>query len=530
MNPEGIPSPAFALVRRELLVLARNPRLFGLMAGMAAVLALAALISLSFISMRHGQMAEFARSIFGTQFFLLYAAALIVVPAMAAAAIVHERKQDCYPLLLTTLIPPGWIVWSKLIALLSLYTGLYAGVLPFTGIIYFFAGVEPLALLQGALVSFSLALGTASIGLLASASAKDHSRAMYHTGLGVLCMLLLPWAARVVLEVLGQPRMGWLQSIGPFSAYAAVSSGLPDWRPPLTFALYQGCVACFCLVLARRSVVPRRADYGQRLPTAFLNRLRWRPTYQFRSISDAQNPVAAKDFRASDFSRGVGPWLLGALGLATGSLGYFITHTFPEQLAPLLEFYLFIVIIPAVISSLVLKEHQDNMFGSLGVTLLTGKDIARGKVTAALRILRSLIAGLVLGRLATYCAFALWGVLASGPRGAFGDLNPLPLLLSLVDLFLCLLVLPKLALVGATASSSALGATFSSYGSMLVYWGLIAMMSTMAAFPFAPDGGSGNETAFFLLQRIAKIFFLVVAARIAVESAGGKIARSLKSV
>jgi hypothetical protein len=499
------------------------------MAGMTTILAMAALISLSFTSLRHGQMAEFARSIFGTQFFLLYAAALIVVPAMAAAAIVHERKQDCYPLILTTLIPPGWIVWSKLIALLSLYAGLYAGVLPFTGIIYFFAGVEPLALLQGALVSFSLALGTASIGLLASASAKDHSRALFHTGLGILSMLILPWAARVMLQMLGLTRMDWLQSIGPFSAYAVVSSGFPDWRPPLAFALYQGCVAFFCLVWARRYVVPRRNDKAVPFLPTIKSLLASKRSTQFVPISDDRNPIAVKDYRASDLSRGLGPWVLGLLGLATGCLGYATTHSFPGMGAPLIEFYLFVIIIPPVMSSLVLKEYEENMFGSLGVTLLTGKDIARGKIAAAHRVLKPLAAGLILGRLLTYGTFALWGVLESGPAGPLGALNPLPLLLSLFELFLCLFVLPRLALVGATASPSTLAATFASYGSVLVFWGLIATMSSMAAFPFAPDGGSGSETAFFLAQRVAKIFLLVIAARIAMENASDKIARNLRA-
>lgn len=533
MNPERPPSPAFALVRRELLVLARNPRLFGLMAGMTTVLALAALTSLSFTSLRNGQMAGFARSIFGTQFFLLYVAALIVVPAMAAAAIVHERKQDCYPLLLTTLIPPRWIVWSKLIALLGLYTGLYAGVLPFTGIIYFFAGVEPLALIQGIIVCFSLALGTTSIGLLASASARDHSRAIYHTGLGVLCMLLLPWAARVFLEALGIPRMDWLQSVGPFNAYAVVRSGLPDWRPPLAFAMYQGCVACFCVVLTRHFVVPRRGDYGQGLPANMLDRLRWRPAYRFIPIADTQNPVAAKDYRASDFSRGLGPWLLVALGLATGSFGYSITHTFPQRFAPLIEFYLLIVILPAVVSSLVLREHQDNMIGSLGVTLLTAKEITRGKVTAALRILRMLVWGFVLGRVLAYGGITLWGLIEGGPGGPLSAINPAPLLLSLAELFICLWVIPRFALAGALASSSPLAVVFSSYAFILISWAIVSTLSAIVtAFMMMGSFGDpmdGYEIVFLLGQKTVKYFFLIVAARIAMESATTKLASKLIS-
>lgn len=308
------PSPAFALVRREVLVLARNPRLFGLMAAMATVLALAALVIFAFQSMRSGQMAGFARSTFRTQFFLLYAAALFVVPAMAAATVVHERKQDCFPLLYTTLIPPGWILWSKVIALLALYTGLYAGVLPFTGLIYFFAGVEPLSLVQGALVSFGLALGTASIGILASASAKDHSRALSYTGLGVILMLCVPWILRVALGLLGVPQPDWLALIGPGRAYNVVHSGLPDWTPPLMFAAYQLGIACCCLALARRHIVPRERVTPLRVLGGIPQGLPWKRPRPFVPIPDGQNPIMAKDLRASEFSRGLGPWVLGIFG------------------------------------------------------------------------------------------------------------------------------------------------------------------------------------------------------------------------
>ena len=476
MNLELPPSPAFALVRRELLVLARNPRLFGLMAGMTTVLALAALFSLSFISVHHGQMAEFARSIFGKQFFLLYAAALIVVPAMAAAAIVHERKQDCYPLLLTTLIPPRWIVWSKLVALLGLYAGFYAGVLPFTGIIYFFAGVEPLALLQGALVSFSLALGTASIGLLSSTSAKDHSQALYHTALGVLCMVFLPWTARVVLDVLGLPRIGWLQSIGPLKAYVLVSSGLPDWRPPLAFALYQGCVACFCLALARRQILPREHVTPIGLMARLARRVSSRRPLPFTPCQDGMNPITSKDLRSSVFSRGAGPWLLGMAGLIAGGVAYFLPRLNSLSGTPLVEFYILLIVVPPIAVSVVLAEREQGMIESLLVTLLNGEDIARGKVACVVKIIAPFVAGAIVGRVATY------GM--SIPQSNSGNSDPLAtiwLVAGCLELILYLFVLPRIALFDPVLRTNALTATFGSYASVV----LASIMVFMLSFTFA---------------------------------------------
>jgi len=481
MSQDWTPSPAFALVKREVLVLARNPRLFGLMATMATVLAVAALVILSWRRMGPGQMAGFAKGTFETQFFLLYTAALVVVPTMAAATVVHERKQDCFPLLYTTLIPPGWIMWSKVIALLALYAGLYAGVLPFTGLIYFFAGVEPLSLIQGALVSFSLALGTASIGVLASATAKDHSRALSHTGLGVILMLCVPWILRAVLGLLGVPVANWLTLIGAGRAYNVVVSGMPDWTAPLAFAAYQLAIACCCLALARRHIMPREsirplralADLGRRLP--------WKRSRPFMPIPDDQNPIAAKDCMASDFARGLGPWLLGMLGLAVGGAGQFCGHTIGTEVSGF-EFYVLLIIIPSLAASLMVAERDQDMLGSLGITLLTCKDIVLGKIGGIQRILRPFIWGALGSRVVVYLGFVLVD-LRDGPSAE--GLNPLPLLHGYAELFLYLYAMPRFALQGAAPRSGPLATTLASYGFLILIWTIVGIGSSMAIMPFA---------------------------------------------
>jgi hypothetical protein len=481
MSQDWTPSPAIALVKREVLVLARNPRLFGLMATMATVLAVAALVILSWRRMGPGQMAGFAKGTFQTQFFLLYAAALVVVPTMAAATVVHERKQDCFPLLYTTLIPPGWIMWSKVIALLALYAGLYAGVLPFTGLIYFFAGVEPLSLIQGALVSFSLALGTASIGVLASATAKDHSRALSHTGLGVILMLCVPWAMRVSLTLLGAPEQAWLALIGPGRAYSVVSSGLPDWTPPLAFSAYQLVIACCCLALARRHIVPRERVRPLRVWTEMTQRLPWKRPRPFAPIPDGQNPIAAKDLRSSDFSRGIGPWLLGLLGIGIGGAGQFSGQTLGLDSSGF-EFYPLLIIIPSLAASLLVTERDQDMLGSLGMTLLTGKDIVMGKIAGIQRILRPFIWGALVSRAVVYLGFVLVD-LRHGPS-AMG-LNPMPLLHGYAELFLCIYAMPRFALQGAASRSAPLATTFASYGYLILIWVIVGIGSSMTIFPFA---------------------------------------------
>ena len=522
MMQDWIPSPAFALVKREVLVLARNPRLFGLMATMATVLAVAALLILSLRRMGPGQMAGFARGTFDTQFFLLYAAALFVVPTMAAAAVVHERKQDCFPLLYTTLIPPGWILWSKVIALLALYAGLYAGVLPFTGLIYFFAGVEPLSLIQGALVSFSLALGTASIGILASATAKDHSRALSHTGLGVILMLCVPWMVRVALGSLGVPQPAWLALIGPGRAYSVVSSGLPDWTPPLAFAAYQLGIACCCLALARRHIVPRERVRPPRVLTEITQRLPWKRSRPFTPIPDSQNPIAAKDLRASDFSRGIGPWILGFLGLGIGGAGQFSGQTLGIDSSSF-EFFVLFIIIPSLAASLMVAERDQDMLGSLGMTLLSGKDIVLGKIAGVQRIVRPFIWGAVSGRLLVYLGFVLMD-LFNGT--SLENLNPIPLLYGWAELIICVYVMPRFALQGAASRSGPLATTLASYGYVVLIWMLISICSTIVAVPFITYGAGYAYTG---VHSLAKFLILILAARHIVTQTGIVVNQQLRS-
>lgn len=481
MSQDWIPSPAFALVKREVLVLARNPRLFGLMSTIATVLAVASLVILSWRRMGPGQMAGFAVGTFQTQFFLLYAAALFIVPTMAAATVVHEHKQDCFPLLYTTLIPPGWILWSKVIALLGLYAGLYAGVLPFTGLIYFFAGVEPLSLVQGALVSFSLALGTASVGVLASATAKDHSRALTHTGLGVILMLCGPWILRVALTLAGLPEQTWLSLIGPGAAYGVVISGLPSWTPPLAFAAYQLAIACCCLTLARLSIVPRERTQSFAALARIGERLPWRRPRPFTPIPDDRNPIAVKDFRVSDFARGLGPWVFGVLGIALGGMGQFSGHTMGAATTGF-EFYVLLIVVPSLAASLMVAERDQDMLGSLGITLLTGKEIALGKIAGIQRILRPFIGGAVVGRFIVYLGFVLVD-LRDGPSAE--GLNPLTLLYGYAGLFLCVYAMPRFALQGAASRSGPMATMFASYGHLILIWIIVGFASSMVIIPFA---------------------------------------------
>ena len=410
MNPERPPSPAIALLRRELLVLSRNRGLFGTVAAMTGFLVVATVVLILWADSTHTSMANFARNLFRTQFFLLFATALIVVPGAAASSMVSERRQDCFPLLYTTLIPPAWIVWSKALAMAGLYAGFFIGVLPFSGLVYFFAGMETDALLYSAIVLFSLALGTASIGLMASSWANNHGRALYLSALGVAAMVMLPVVLRTAASILPLPSMPWLEYMGPTRAFSLVYGGLSGWVPCLFFAVYQVCVATVALLIARSRVLPDRPRWRERIGNRFALPARRSSSPIRPLIDDKQNPIAAKERMVSTMARGHRPIALGLFGLATGAF-----FSFPDLLLSggptgfsmsSMAGIIVSITVPPIMAIQFMAEREQDMWDPLRCSLLSGRDIVLGKLRGVWLVLRPLALGLVAGDLLVY-AFGL---------------------------------------------------------------------------------------------------------------------------
>lgn len=524
MNAARTPSPILTIIYRDLMVLARNPHLFVVMAGIATVLLVAATLALGSSNAANGSMSLFAHKTFRVQFFVLYATAITVLPAMAAGALVHERRQDCFSLLLTSLIPPGWIVGSKLVSLICLYGLLYAGALPFTGIVYFFAGVEPASLMQGALVSFSLALGTTSTGLLASVRAKNHIQALYATGWCVALEWQGPWLLRVTLHILGVQGLDWLQLMEPANVWSSIASGISDWRPPVAFAAYQSAIAALSLVLARRCIVPRDDGQLTRLLRPFWRRPNFNRATRIDPIPDGANPVAAKDIRANFLTREFQPWLLGLVGVCSAAPVYIATANYVWIGAPFLDNYVLMIIIPPLLASLTMTERE--MLESLGTTLLSGEDIVRGKISATHRILVPLTGGIVIGKVLGYLYLINFDPSYFSSAQPSGLFRLLILILSTTELLVSFYLLPRFSLFGALTRSGALAATFSSYASVILVWAFISIISCILSVPFALLGGG---LAFPWVYRLIKYSILFLASRAAQESAALTIAQYMQT-
>ena len=513
MNQERPPSPAFALVRREMLVLSRNQGLFGLLAAMTGILVLATVVLLLWTSSTNAAMANFARNLYRTQFFLLFATALIVVPGAAAASMVSERRQDCFSLLYTTLIPPAWIVWSKALALTGLFAGLFIGVLPFSGLVYFFAGVETAALFHSAIVLFSLALGTAGIGLLASSYANDHGRALYLAGVGVTAMVLFPLTLRVIVQNLPLPPMAWLEYLDPVHAYSAVSSGMAEWTSSLAFATYEFGVAAVTLLLARDHVLPEHANWKERIGRRIALPAPRTRVPRIRDIGDGQNPIAAKDHLMSSLARGYRPYALGLFGVAAGSflsIPNYLTAGAAGFGSSSMAGTIVSIVLPPIMAIQFMAEREQDMWDPLRCTLLSGRDVVWGKLQGAWLVLRPLILGVAAGELALYILAYLTGVFP----GALP--NVLSVALGIVGLLLSTGTTAIFSLFGAAHRQSMTAAIVMAYVASFLLPMLASIPFSMLMLVVYAAGGPntfGNGNA-QLLGLTAILFNVLLAALI----------------
>lgn len=507
------PWPTVALVRREMLVLSRSGRLFGLLAAMTALLALAAVFILITSSATNASMAQFARRLFRTQFFFLWMAALVAVPGMAATGMITERKHDCFPLLYTTLIPPGWIVWSKVLAVVGMFAMLFTGCLPFNGLVYFFAGVEVATFFQGALVLFSLALGTASIGMYASSKAPDHGRALYHTGAAIVAMLLLPSVAVLAGRIAGVPSafLEWVNTMQFGNAYGVVSSGIPNWRPPLAFAASQCVIAAAALFLARRRILPDRTGWKEhlrnRLPAIRGQR---RPAKQRAPIADRQSPIAAKDIWANPLANGYRRYVLGFFGLVTGfvlTLPMYATGAMgmrgPGGDFVNIERYIFFIILPPMVAAMLAAEREHDTFDSLRMTLLDGTDFIRGKLWGAWRVIMPFVSGIIGGKVLFFVVSRVTRQLGSG------HLAVVDVLVTVAAMLITVHAVFSFSLYSVRSRGSAPATVILSYVSVLANWVVCSIVYyVLIGLPFAIlAAGPGYGAPIF--EILAPILFYV---------------------
>ncbi|MDI6694458.1 MAG: hypothetical protein QME21_05385 [Anaerolineales bacterium] len=161
----------------------------------------------------------------------------VIVPSVTANAISSEMEKQTYEMLLTTPLPPGRILWGKLIASLGYVFLLIFAAVPLASIVFVFGGVTLRDMLKAILVLCISAVTFGVIGLFMSALFKRSGRAVAATYIAVLALLLGPLVLAIGAGILRQsdpPR--WIMIPSPISALG--SSLMPSVNPQNLSSLF----------------------------------------------------------------------------------------------------------------------------------------------------------------------------------------------------------------------------------------------------------------------------------------------------
>ncbi len=502
------PSPVLTLIKRELLTALRSWKSLVLLLFLLGTLYFFSFLLLSEVSQTYASSARAMRTIFDFQMGLMLFSALAFAPALSALSLSRERLDGSYDLLLTTLIPPSRVVLGKLAATLILFGLLTVALLPFTGLVYFFAGVDLFRFFQVMVAIVPTAVACAAIGLWVSTYFDNMIRALFMSfGAVFIVYFLLPgllsWQLRSEL---------FLLILSPFALYQGPAGLNGNW---MVFALYPTCQAGIAVVATAGACI--RLSRANRTPVLRSLASRVLPqqrTVGFRPITDTQNPIALRDELGTPLGRGktrrVLFWLV-ALGY--GATLYHFYQEFDHYVVlgtVYVERLVAFVILPPLIAVNMVRDREPITWDMIRLSLLEPSDLVVGKLRAALRLLWPLF-----GPVYLIDSFYLLGMTIS-----FGSNDsyfwPHAFVAELVLLPVHLLLITTVALLAASFTRTIPAAVAAAYGSLLI--GTPLFLYTQVGIVSGPSGGGpGAVTGIILFHGISCLFatFIGVAITIA---------------
>jgi len=428
-------SPMAALLQCELRMSLRDGRNFLRVAVLLGVMTIAGVAFALFISEANVDDPDFGRR-FGSVAFeayaqLLFFCAALLIPVAAATAICLDRQRGELDALLLTRITPGGYLAAKALRILCRFGILIVATFPFTGLMFFFSSLEVPSFLS---VLFVLTLAAASsvmAGLFCSSVFRRTVHAllataallfMLHFGIG-LCVF------HALEPIFSDPADAWypiLCDVMVLPIIIAVGGDLAFTPGIYLSALaYHALTFTLFAVLARRNILrpmsptPRLDDHPidnsevlnarrRTFPYYLLDPRRRRPL-----IGDRQNPIYVRELQADLTGHvrlrvfiamvfGVGAALMSVwyvLYGGEGPRGYL-----PRMTPTMIQGIFLISVIPIFVAPAMAREFESDSISTLRTTLLGPREIALGKLRAALTALTPLAAGLLLGTLPLFAA------------------------------------------------------------------------------------------------------------------------------
>ena len=401
-----------ALVRRELVTLLRQRRMFLMQCALAIGFALLVIIRWP-TEPRIALSGSRAQEVFRLLSYGLLAALLLLLPVFPAASIVRERNSGTLALLLNTPLGAFRIFFGKILSVLGVAGIILALSLPAAAACYAMSGVSGAILLVYVLLVL-VAIQYAALGLLVSTYATSTDGAVRWTYGFVLLCSVLSLAPHQFLHGMGgglAEIANWLRCASPFAALMSLlgagdlaGAGIVDNTPIFARCLLISMVLTFVYSLwtisrLNHSIFDVSRDAGkisdeQNLGVRLLRRLMFvvDPQRRSRPIGFLVNPVMVKEFRCRRFGRL--HWLLRlvaicallSLGLTyatvTGTVNWGVGTI--GGIMVVMQVALIVLITPALAAGLVSTERESGGWPLLQTTPMSPLRIIWGKLLSVI--------------------------------------------------------------------------------------------------------------------------------------------------
>lgn len=414
------PSPAMALIKRELLATLRGRRAYLFLMLMLAIMTGVLFLYLHDIGQielsNSGGMADLTTTMFYTFGYGLYLAAVLLVPPIAAGSICTEKQQEQLDLVRMTYIRPSSLLFGKFVNILGLYGLVAIATLPFAGVMLFFTGLDAQQYVQVLLLLLFSAASATMLGLYFSAR-------LYRTIPAVLVTYVFILLTQFALAILFVFLIGLTPASGP-------GHTVYEWADPL----FATCLPCYGITMMRygslhplfyiiapmyhiglvlgfgylarrildRPTEPMKVNSERTIadPALLEQRRKQFPFYlidpQRRRalIGDRQNPVLVKERYTGLASRGTTAirilYITAIAAVITGAFTSVIIETSRDKLLSTwgflaVETLLLLGIAPSFMATAFSKEREWGNWDMLRMTLLTPRQVVLGKLMAALQ-------------------------------------------------------------------------------------------------------------------------------------------------
>lgn len=415
--------PSGALIKRELQGTLRLPVTKYLALGYVAVLF--AVIAWMWPDQAiFSVAAQSTRSIVVVLVLSLVALVVAYAPAVSATAIVSERENQSYDLLLASRLRPWQVITGKLLACLFSLAIPVIWSFPFFTACFFLGAVSIGEALRIYLVCATSGVLSALVGLWVSSRADSSYMALLRTYVLMIALCVAPWLP----HILAGNRQNWVEAtyhVRALSPLAAVPSLLvpgfdpgieaatrPSWQIFLVFALVVS-VLLYLLVLVRaytaESLPIRRAGRVIDERSELIRRKLRFPFYLIdpdrrkKLLADWMNPVFARELRSRAFGGGVwifrGAYICLAVSIVLMilMLGRFSGFTPDTVKAAAIGFQigLILVLVPPLTAGGITRERELRMLDELRLSHIGPWRLLSGKLLVAMVFVLFLVVGSV---------------------------------------------------------------------------------------------------------------------------------------